>query len=78
MCSIYNSTHTFPLSKEEMEIEKHILEEPHPRKKRKSLIEQISEAIIEENQEEASQEVQTVADAITEDGQSSEIETTNW
>ena len=77
MCSIYNSTHTFPLSKEEMEIEKHILEEPHPRKKRKSLIEQISEAIIEENQEEASQEVQTVADAITEDGQSSEIETTN-
>ena len=77
MCKIYNSTHTFPLSKEEMEIEQHILKEPAPRKRRKSLIDQISSPIIEINNEDEAATVETIAQAPTEDGDNSEIQTTD-
>ena len=77
VCEVYNSTHTFPLSKEEMEIEQHILKEPTPRKKRKSLIDEISSPIIEINNEDEAATVETIAQAPTEDGDNSEIQTTD-
>ena len=52
MCSIYNSTHTFPLSEEEIKAEEALLKQPKPKKHRKSWIEQINETIIAENEEE--------------------------
>lgn len=45
MCLIYNASHTFPLSQEEMKVEEHVLKASTKHKKRKSLIDQISEAI---------------------------------
>lgn len=77
VCEVYNSTHTFPLSKEEMEIEQHILKEPTPRKKRKSLIDEISSPIIEINNEDEAATVETIAQAPTEDEDNSEIQTTD-
>jgi hypothetical protein len=75
VCTIYNSTHTFPLSKEEMEIEHHILKKPMPLKKRRSLIDQISEPIIEINNDDETVEV--VTEISTEDGDNSEIQATD-
>ena len=60
-----------------MEIEHHILKKPMPRKKRKSLIDQISERIIEINNEDEAATVETIAQAPTEDGDNSEIQTTD-
>ncbi|MBO5355804.1 MAG: AI-2E family transporter [Clostridia bacterium] len=71
VCTIYNSTHTFPLSKAQMKIEQHILKEPTPRKKRKSLIDQISSPIIEINTEDEPQ----ATEALTENEDNSEIQT---
>ena len=44
VCGIYNSTHTFPLSPEEMKGEKLLLTQPKPQKERISLVEQLLQA----------------------------------
>ena len=54
-----------------MKIEQHILKEPTPRKKRKSLIDQISSPIIEINTEDEPQ----ATEALTENEDNSEIQT---
>ena len=55
VCEIYNSTHTFPLSEEEIKAEEALLKQPRPKKHRKSWIDQINEineTIVAENEEE--------------------------
>ena len=49
MCKTYNETHTFPLSEEEIKAEEALMNQPKPKKRRKSLIEQIHETIIVED-----------------------------
>ncbi len=48
ICEIYNRQHTFPLTPKEIEMERHIPVRAKVRKPRKSLIDQISEPVIED------------------------------
>ncbi|MBQ8356381.1 MAG: AI-2E family transporter [Clostridia bacterium] len=73
VCGIYNATHTFPLSEEEMKIQENILKTSAPRK---SLIDQISHAITEENAEEEAlaTEATTIPATPVDDGTGDESE----
>ncbi len=58
MCDTYNSTHTFPLTEEEIRAEEMLINQSKPKKRRKSLVEQINATIIAENKEEAKAEAE--------------------